>query len=137
VALVKTALTILFGAIPATIMCMLPFGLILVGSYELSQNMISRGLFSILYAFAAIFGTVSLWAVALRGPSPLVVLGLAVGIATISPFTFAVLSDPFPIYGSAHLFAISTVSPPIVAFYWLASFLFDRYSSKSIRSRKP
>jgi len=90
-------LTIVFGAIPATCVAVLPLFATVVGvaGVFVSDDL---GGFATAAALAALgsaglFGTVSLWWIGLFGPRRWTVAGLAYGLLAIAPFTFVALRD--------------------------------------------
>lgn len=77
------------------------------------------------YASAALYGTLSLWIVAFRGLSIFVVVGLVLGVVVISPFTYGVVTSPYPLKFESLTYAIYMVAPPIVAMFWITKSVWE------------
>ena len=130
-------LTILFGAVPATIVCVVPaffFGLGIYGIF--TENVIDEGIsFSVVafmtYCFGAIYGTISLWLVPFLGSRWFVVVGLIAGLLAISPFTYGYLFDPWLYDDDDRWFAWSAILPFFTAICWLAAFGIGKYKSRA------
>lgn len=115
----RIVLTIVLGAIPATMLGVFPLGLVLVGASSMEQGDIAGGVMGFLWAFAAAYGTIALWVVAFRGLSILVVLGLVAGLLAMSPFIVGFVLEPRALFGHHQPYSYLFALPPLVAFAWL------------------
>ena len=128
----KTLLTIILGAIPATYACILPlfFGL-LVGLSSPENGPPSDKWLAIGLALIALFGTLCLWIVAFRKPNAILVIGLILGTALIAPFAYAEISSPYALKLEDIPYKVSMVGPPIVALYWIGHSFLDAFFSEN------
>lgn len=107
------ALTIIFGALPATFYCYYAFLAFRVG---LSQNGLAQ-LLLIGFALGGCYGTIALWRVAFGCRKWLDVVGLVVGVVAMLPILILTWDRQY---------GIAAASPVLVATIWLLSFLFRR-----------
>ncbi len=114
-------LTIVFGALPATWLCIwavvgMVFGLSLVveGASSFDIEMLAGGFLLLGWGYLGLYGTVSLWAVGIGFTGIRWRLGLLLGIIAVSPLFVAGL-----IFGDLSLSTIPVFLPPIVACLWL------------------
>jgi hypothetical protein len=121
-------LTILFGAIPATFLSVVPAFFLGLGIYRLAAgngfdegSPVSFALFA-LYCLAALYGTLSLWLVPFTGPKRFVIVGLAAGMLVISPFAYAAVFEPWLYDKNDWLYSIFAVLPFLTALCWLTAF---------------
>lgn len=129
VRLVPTACTILFGALPATYLCLLPAALIVKSVQELLGGDVYPGILGLLYGFAALCGAMSLWLVPFTVRNPFVTAGLISGMLVISPITYAAIFKP-RLYDRADWFyTLAAILPFMVALAWLLSFAINKNSS--------
>ncbi len=126
VRLVPAAGTILFGALPATYLCLLPAALIIKSTQLLFDGGILPGLLGLLYGFAALYGAVSLWLVPFTVRNSIVITGLVVGMLAISPMSYAAIFKPHLYDREDWFYTLATVLPFIVALAWLAYFAINR-----------
>ena len=114
-------LTIVFGALPATWLCVwvvvgMVYGLALLveGVASFDIEMLSGGFIMLGWGYLGIYGTVSLWAVGLGFTGVRWRLGLLLGIVAIFPLFVLSLFE-----GGLSLSTIPVFLPPVVACLWL------------------
>jgi len=78
----------------------------------------------LLYGFAALCGTMSLWLAPFTVRNPFVTTGLVAGMLVISPITYAAIFKPHLYDREDWFYTLATVLPFIVALAWLVSFAF-------------
>jgi len=136
--LIRASLTILFGAIPATYLCVVPAFFVGLGAYELTdgyrfdEGFPSSFTLLVLYCLAALYGTSSLWLVPFTGPKQFVIVGLAAGMLVISPFTYSTIFQQWLYDRDDWAYSISTVLPFVVALCWLTAFGIAKYRSRDV-----
>jgi hypothetical protein len=102
-ALLRNVATIVVGALPATLLCLLP-GMI-IGGYiaevlaalwgdPLDDDLLTGpSLLMLAWCGAAIYGTVCLWLITFTGRRPAVLAGLLAGLAAIAPYFYVMYVD--------------------------------------------
>ncbi len=113
--------TIVFGALPATWLCLwvmvgMGYGLVLIveGVASFDIEMLAGGFIMLWWGSLGIYGTISLWAVGLGFTGTRWRLGLLLGTIAILPLLIAGLFA-----GALGWSSIPVVLPPIVACFWL------------------
>ena len=125
----RAFLTIVAGAGPATLLCVLPT-IFLVGMFkELIESFFTGDpgidaslaalVFMTIWSGAAVYGTISLWLVAFTGPTRAVIIGLVAGLLAISPILFAAIQDVPGSIGSASPAPLWIFGPSATAIGWL------------------
>ncbi len=114
-------LTIVFGALPATWLCIwalvgMAYSAVLLveGVASLDIEMLAAGFILLWLGYFGLYGTVSLWAVGLGFTGTLWRLGLLMGMIAISPLLVAGF-----LFGDLGLSTIPVYLPPVVASVWL------------------
>lgn len=115
--IVAGILTILLGALPASVWCVLAFAGVKLGLLILARGDVA-GLIVVAWGGAGIVGTVSLWAVGLGVVRSWVVAGLVAGIAALAPIAFS-YSSRIGALGIEDIKKLSAISPVMVALVWL------------------
>ena len=111
-----TALTILFGAIPATYLSWWALLGVYIGVIGVVNGTFLSGAVFIIWGAAGLYGTLSLWLIAFNRPSNFVVMGLFLGSVAILPISVSVYSSPISSDGWFSIpFVIGGISPFIVA----------------------
>lgn len=129
--LVPAACTILFGALPATYLCLLPAALIVKSIQGILGGDIYPSILGLLYGFAALCGAMSLWLVPFTVRNPFVIAGLIAGMLIISPITYAAIFKPRLYDREDWFYTLATVLPFMVALAWLVSFAINKSRSTS------
>ena len=124
--MLPAASTILFGALPATYLCLLPAALIVKSIQALAGGDILPGLLGLLYGFTALYGAMSLWLVPFTVRNPIVITGLVAGMLVISPITYAAIFKPHLYDREDWLYTLATILPFVVALTWLAYFAINK-----------
>lgn len=120
----RKTLTIVFGAIPATMFCWWALIAIVAG---VSQILSVGGALLVLFGSAGLYGTFSLWLVAFGRETKCVIVGLLVGSVAMVPLLL-VPSSIIPssdLWNGRFLTTVLEASPVIVAVAWLIYFFLD------------
>ncbi len=128
----RKTLTIMFGAIPATMFCWWALIAIVAG---VTQILSIGGALLVLFGSAGLYGTFSLWLVAFGRESKSVIAGLLVGSVAMVPLLL-IPSSIIPaseLWNGRLLTTVLEASPVIVAVAWLIYFFLD----SSFRSQSP
>lgn len=126
------SLTVVFGALPATMFSWFAVLAIMAGLSQIAGG----GIVFVTIGMAGLYGTVSLWAVAFGKDSKAVVIGLISGsLAMVFPLLVpsSIVPDMLGIDGRA-LTTFLEASPVVVALIWLVYF-FLRSGAREIASR--
>lgn len=126
--------TILFGALPATYLCLLPAALIVKSMQLLLAGGVLPGLAGLLYGLTALYGAMSLWLVPFTVRNPVVITGLVAGMLVISPITYSAIFKPQLYDRENWLYTLASVLPFVVALTWLAYFAINRPDSTNSAS---
>ncbi len=115
-AFTAAALTILFGALPASFLSYVALVAIYFGAGIITDGSIAPGSFLVLWGGAGIYGTISLWFAAFQKFSRPVIAGLIFGLLAIFPFTVGAIEDFGTLDdGVDQLLLASCIGPSIVA----------------------
>ena len=122
---VRNSLLILFGCIPATVLCYLAVPLAISGMIGpfAGDGWLSVGMS--LWGIGGIVGTFSLWRICLGFPSPLSYFGLIIGICSNLPILAL-----FPQSYTAILFSgdwVILFAPTLIAFYLLVELVYSAW----------
>ena len=123
-------LTIVFGALPATLMSIpasygVGFGAvgIIAGLFNASAEAVAFGAVVLLWGGLGIHGMLALWAVGLSGrPEGWVRTGLTMGTVAIFPLCVFAVVGGLTSQTADLLGALLLVPPPIIAICWLIAF---------------
>ena len=115
-------LTILLGAVPASVLSVWALFGLLIGASVVLEGEWSSAIF-VVWGFAGICGAVALWAVGFGCDEAGCMLGLAIGVTAILPF--AVRIDPHRMFhgGEIDLAAAACLAPLVIGVAWLLAFL--------------
>ena len=136
--IIRIALTILLGAVPATYLSVIPAVFVGLGAFELADGIRYEGGFPtsfalfMLYGLAALYGTLSLWLVPFTGPKMFVIVGLVAGMLAISPFAYAAVFDPWLYDKDDWLYSMATVLPFLTALSWLTAFGVAKFRGRAM-----
>ena len=114
-------LTVVFGAIPATLFCWWAFLAILAGASQIASL---GGVLFVLFGSAGLYGTYALWMVALGRESKAIVAGLVFGVVAMIPplLTPSTILPDSDSWNGVSLTTALEASPLIVAIAWLTYF---------------
>ena len=130
---IRFLLTFFLGALPATYLLVLPLGLVGVSIASFRTGDYSGAVLSAAYALAATYGTLSLWIVPNVGPTKFVTVGLLLGVLTIAPLTYMAIGGGM-LKGPDFLLWFSLISPPIVASWWIVTFIRQCFSKHGLQN---
>lgn len=112
--------TVLFGAVPATYLCLWAYVFMMLGFLTLLSGRIV-GVYFVASGLAGFYGTLSLWGIAFGVVRRWSVLGLVVGTLAVLPFAVPVLS--YWMFGTlvAGFHGLLFIGPLLVAITWLCA----------------
>ena len=119
--LIRSITTLLFGALPATFLCLWASWAIALGASALADGDGWPSALVFIWGIAGILGTASLWAASFRPISRIVAVGLIIGLIACAPVA-AISMEGFnldsPIW--LYFFQIAAISASLVAIGQLA-----------------
>ncbi len=125
-------LTIVFGALPATWLCIWAAYAIMLGAAALLGGAVA-GAVIIVWGVAGMYGTAGLWGIGLGFVGPGQTKQLIVGVIAILPVAIAV--DPLNLEPNDFLnpLIVSAILPLIVATIWLAVIWRQKRKDRAVR----
>ena len=128
----RRILTLVFGALPATWLCIwAAYGMTLGAAAVLSGAIV--GVFIILWGLAGMYGTIALWSLGLGFVRPDHTKRLIVGAIALLPVAVGI--DPLVLQPEDFLnpFVVSAILPLVIALCWLVAIWQQKRKDRAVR----